>query len=830
MDKYEYKVRTEEIGALIDKGEYAQAVEIADVIDWRRVKSVMMLCRISDLYKINRRYEEAKELLELAYDRHPGGRTIVYSLCELSIKLGEFVQAIEYYKIFSQIAPRDSGRYVLQYKLYEAQEVNLEERIEVLEELKERDYREKWAYELAYLYHRVGLGTRCVEECDELILWFGEGKYVIKAMELKMLHQPLSPEQQEKYTSRLGTEPAAAIGMTVAADMGADASADGETGSYQDAHTDRDTDRYTGRDRTARAAIEMSGSVAATNRMALDRRMDTDAGRDTDMDTDIQVKTMDVENPYNTMNIQKALAAGIKEIQIQRKEETTSAVQESAGLQKPDTDSLDGLQLEAVDENLLEAEEIPVSEVFFGETGEVGTVTEKTRPFEPIALKMRELKPDTAQLVMNQLRQEHTQEPESGPPEEIADILSMESDGQLRIVLPEAQRAEKQITGQLGIEDILAEWERMKRDNEEKRKEAVRQRVLRQTGAMFTEFEASIKDEIRGNPPVEEDLSMEEDFVYEKAPTAGGLGQEAAAGAERSPEESIEERISAEALPSEGRSEEERLEAVSGEDPKAAEEEQGEVFPRSLTKEEKELYAPYIQSKSARERLVTAIDNISMAAYTGNLLVTGEEGMNTLTLAKNMIQEAQRNDSSFSGKVATVSGASLNKQEVSSILKHFENGALMIRQASGMNRKTAESLAKSLEQESISIIVAMEDTKKAADRLLEEYPQLETCFTARMDVEALSNDVLVKFGRKYARENEFSIDEMGILALHTLIEERQTSEHVVTVMEVKEIVDEAIARVNRKTVGHFVDILLAKRYDEEDMVILREKDFIPGRR
>ncbi|MDE7113845.1 MAG: hypothetical protein K2O57_06635 [Acetatifactor sp.] len=202
MDKYEYKVRAESIRELIAQRDYIQAAEIADTIDWRRVKSVMMLCTISDLYKINRRYEDARDLLLLAYERRPGGRNICYSLCELSIKTGEFVQAMEYYKEFVRVAPKDPGRYILQYKLYEDQDVSLEERIEVLEDLKKHDYREKWAYELAYLYHRVGLATRCVEECDEMILWFGEGEYVVKAMELKMLHQPLSAEQQEKYDHR----------------------------------------------------------------------------------------------------------------------------------------------------------------------------------------------------------------------------------------------------------------------------------------------------------------------------------------------------------------------------------------------------------------------------------------------------------------------------------------------------------------------------------------------------------------------------------------------------------------------------------------------------
>lgn len=204
MDKYEYKVRAEQIKSLLGKKEYVEAMKVADTVDWRRVKSISMLCTVSEIYKINRKYEESRDILLLAYERYPGGRTIVYALCELSIKMGEFVQAVEYYKEFLQIAPKDSGRYILQYKLYEAQEVSIDERIAVLEEFKEKDYREKWAYELAYLYHRVGLAARCVEECNDLILWFGEGKYVQKAMELKMLHEPLSEVQQEKFNQQNG--------------------------------------------------------------------------------------------------------------------------------------------------------------------------------------------------------------------------------------------------------------------------------------------------------------------------------------------------------------------------------------------------------------------------------------------------------------------------------------------------------------------------------------------------------------------------------------------------------------------------------------------------
>ena len=284
MDKYEYKVRADEIKTLISEGRYADAVKIADSVDWRRVKSVMMLCTISDLYKINRRYEDSRDILLLAYERHAGGRLIVYSLCELSIKLGEFVQALEYYKEFVQLAPKDSGRYVLQYKIYEAQEVSLEERIEVLEELKKRDYREKWAYELAYLYHRVGLASKCVEECDEMFLWFGEGRYVLRALELKMLHEPLSEDQQMKYEQMKET------GGFITSDYAVDQqeikkAAENET-------EDEDDDEFS-----------LQENILTDNTQEIPSKDEMD----------IQVKTVDVSQ-YNTINLQKELAESMKEI------------------------------------------------------------------------------------------------------------------------------------------------------------------------------------------------------------------------------------------------------------------------------------------------------------------------------------------------------------------------------------------------------------------------------------------------------------------------------------------------------------------------------------
>ena len=856
MDKFEYKIKADEIKELIAQQEYDQAAEIADSIDWRRVKSVMMLCTVSDLYKMCRRYEDSRDMLLLAYDRHPGGRTIVYSLCELSIKMEEFVQAVEYYKEYVEIAPKDTGRYILQYKLYEAQDVSLEERIAVLEELKKKDYREKWAYELAYLYHRVGLATKCVEECDELFLWFGDGKYVIKALELKMLHAPLTAEQQYKYDHRFG-------GVQPEGNVAAAEKVSSDTMVMQPIQKN---DEGTEQKQTKEILN------AETTRIPVE-------------EIDIQVKTLDV-GKYDTINLQEELAAGIQEyFGTSNNEVITRSIMEP--MLSSDTSDIVSVSSKT---DTAGGEE-PLSEVFFGETGEIADMEQKELPTEEMKQET-----DIAQAVMMQMRtaEENTIQ-QVQPPSEMAGVLSMAGDGQISFVLPEREPIEKQITGQISINDIIIEWERLKKENEEKRKEEVRQHVLQQTGQMFTEFEASVRDGLleklesgevqeenledtlaelfedtnkeAENAVVAEELPAEEDVSAEVEPTAEeeapaeaepAIEEESPAEAEPPVEEEslaevellVEEEAPAEAespveeespaeleLPVEEKSptevelpveEESSAEAVPPVEPEVQEEavvrEKRKL--RNLTREEKELYGQYIQGRSMKEQLIRAIDGISMAAYTGNVIVTGDEGMDSVGLAKNIIREVQMSDSNFSGKIAKISGDTLNTRDVKQIIDGLNNGALIIQKASRMNEETAEQLYKVLQQENLGIVVVLEDSKRMMDRFLQANEQLNTCFTSRVDVAALSNDALVSFAKKYAREKEYSIDELGLLALHTRIADMQTSDHAVTVMEVKDIMDEAIENANRKSISHFFDIILGKRYDDEDMIILKEKDFI----
>ena len=970
MDKYEYKVRADEINALIAEGKFAEAVKLADTIDWRRVKSVMMLCKISDLYKINRRYQESRDILLLAYEKHPTGRLIVYSLCELSIKMEDCVQAIEYYKEFVQIAPRDTGRYILQYRLYEAQDVSLEERIAVLEEFKKRDYREKWAYELAYLYHRIGLSTKCVEECDEMFLWFGEGKYVIKALELKKLHVPLNADQQDKYDLWMQAKESEAEPF--------------EEEPEEENYEEDSAEGYQGDGRYEDEEPEDAMQEPPTMELP-------------------EVKTVDL-GQYNTINLQMALAESMQEILAEEAaaggmpEEDTGAffneddgagagyiengydgdeavVEELLGEEEPLGKAADAVyeepeaepqtgkeylteaefyeEPEPYEESQAEPEAEPYEEpqpepgaepasygepqaepVLYEEPAEdedaevpgddeivkslIAPLLQETirlpdhrevekqlqeTPVTQIWKKadVREAKEppksrkpvmttdnlqeisaqivheDTASFdarqILEQMKQEAVKEaaiaaeenripgartgvltPLNTKPSKYDNFLAQEYDGQISLVMPEAERVEKQITGQLSIEDIMAEWEEMKKTNEQKRMEDVRQRILEHTGNLFADFDEATKNGLleelerafvaaimkeSGKKPSIRKVVLPDDTDKKKPkwvePEPEPVAEE--------PEDDFEEEIfepeepetleepDAEEVPAE---EPQKKEAVSRPERAAVEVQEPEpeqpvedtVSERELTAEEKELFGEFIHHRKTERQLVRTLDNMSLSPYTGNVLITGEEDEETLTLAKALIREMQLNDNNFSGKVAKISGTVLNKKDVEETFGRLNNGALIIENASRLKPPTAAKMAKALDKDNRGLIVLMLDKKPDMSQLFSANTALGNYFNLRVDIEALDDEALVAYAKQYAEELEYSIDEFGILALHTRIADMQTSDHEVNTADVRELVDEAIYHANKKTPGHFMDILLAKRYDEDDMIILREKDFI----
>lgn len=926
MDKQEYKLRAEEIKSLIAKRDFFSAVKIADEIDWTRVRSVAMLCTVSDLYKANRRYKESKELLLMAYERHPNGRMILYSLCELCIKMGEVVQAIEYYKEFVQLAPMDNGKYVLQYKLYVAQEVSLEERIAVLEELKKRDYREKWGYELAYLYHRIGFATKCVEECDELILWFSDGRYVKKAMELKMLHQPLTPAQEANYNAFVGKnaelpkpepvidkpledqikEPSVNVGQydtinlqkalaesmkevlspVVSDPVPEKVEEPGGLGDvtsqimapmFQDTSDMKEVyfEDKTGEmvpppaqmeeimieDLVDEAISEETEPVTEEPIVVAETPMveKTDVSRPEQIvkevvveDTDVTAEEAVVINTPVVTEVEEAVAipamAEAKVVKEEEKPQTLTASEEPKKIEI----SLSGIPYEVP---MDATKEIPSIREIMG------------RPLVPLAESVPVKEP--------------IKYTEDGIPTTMADMLSQEYDGQIGLVVEEGSKVERQITGQMNIDEVLEEWEKTKKEYEEKSKAERTKRVLEQTGGMFTEFEEKVRDGILEQLQKEQQLEVEstkkaetiieteksEETILSKTVSEDVpekvIEQEKATTEEEvqkisEPEETAEDEIAALELTEEesgiiqeikstykNLEDTAALEELIREEVAVEEEKQSEENPediisqeetirkiqqaqeeiRELSEEEKALFAPFIQTKGAKRRFMKALDLISLAAYTGNVIVTGEADSDTVKLAKNIMKDIQMTDANFSGVIAKVSGASLNSKSVESTIAKLNNGGLIIEKASGMNSQAVMKLLKALNQEKTGIVVILEDTKKAMKRMLAAYPSMGTFFNARIEVEELNNDALAAYGRQYAAHLEYSIDELGMLALQTQIEDRQTSDHIVTVAEVRELVDEAIERANRKSIGHFFDIILGKRYDDEDMIILREKDF-----
>lgn len=870
MDKFEYKASADEIKALIAEGEYAEAAKIADKIDWRRVRSVMMLCTISDLYKINRRYQESKDILLLAYEKHPTGRLIIYSLCELCIKMGKFDQASEYYKEFVQIAPRDTGRYVLQYRLYEALDVSIEERIAILEEFKKREPREKWVYELAYLYHRIGLTTKCVEECDEMFLWFGEGRYVIKALELKALHQPLSPEQQEKYDAYIE-------GRSAGENVDEEPEPEMEEEEEEPEEVPGDT----------QVAEEISHGGSAT----YEEEEDVLAAPTTELP---EVKTVDV-GQYNTINLQMALAESMKEV-LDDEEDVSAGMQKSEELTDITEDPED---FEEDFEDAYETDEDAFEDAPESLTGEETAEPEIAETKQPIpferpkerkpeqsitdtiiaplleetaklpavsALNEEELQTASEEIVQDdtvafdaqKIIEEMTREAErlqaralreqalaAERPTEYDKYLAQEYDGQISFVLPDAEKVEKQITGQLSIDDIMAEWEQMKKDNQEKRMEDVRQHILAQTGSLFASFDeatknglleelekafmAAIMKESSRNPHVRK-VIFPEDMPDRKVPAKKAepaLARKEEQEILQEPEDTdvLEDTDIAEA-DVQNQAEKPAQEADLEQEAVEADSEEETAKDRDLSPEEQELFGKFVHQRKSRKQLIHVLDNMSLASCTGNIIITGEEETTTLSLAKALIREMQYNDSNFSGKVAKIEGRILNKKDVEATFSKMDNGALIITEAAKLKPATVASMIKVLEKENMGLLALLVGAKSEVNELLSKNSGLTNSFNLRMDIEPLDNESLVAYAKQYAEDMEYSIDEFGILALHTRIADRQTSDHEVTIAEVRDLIDEAIEYANKKTPKHFMDILLAKRYDEEDMIILREKDFM----
>ena len=869
MDKYEYKLRSDEIVKLIEEEKYAEAASIADTIDWRRVKSIIMLLKVAALYRVNRRNEDSKAVLQLAYDRYPTNRSVVYSLCEVSIELDDVVAAIEYYKEFVKLAPRDNGVFTLRYRILEAQEASLEERIELLEELKKRDYQEEWAYELAYLYHRVGLATKCVEECDDLILWFGDGPYVMKAMELKMLHAPLTPIQQKKY----------------------------DMAQVQQSESSYTEDNYVEEEEYPQDNYESTGSVGS-------------AYHDTG--------SIDMSQ-YNTINLQKVVAESMKEL---FPDDEDIFAEEKAEISQPESIIEEETMAEASDEGIEEVkpENVPVhtSRVaqMLTDVSEVqpepntGAISKVFVPGDDARAIRQDTDIETLRDTTEEsVQEEHTRLEQNGenvyeeppvPEQSVMEQLVPEQS------MPEQSPAEEEVfqpmTGQMNLDEVLEEWEKMKQEKAKEQKEEVRKLVLQQTGKIFENFDNSIKSGILGEleeedsivkePVIQtqtileesndseveelteieettetEELSQETEELYEMETEPEEIGEAAESEADHIAEEYAQEEPKQQEIPEDTEEElydqEEYIEDELMEEEGVIEDTQDESQPvletqeihmnteeignlpdkiiettdketkgvkkeelREFTPEEQELFENFAVTKKIRKQIIFALDKMSLAAYTGNVIITGEPGLGTVRMAKNLIREYQAMDANFSGKAAKITGEKLNMRDLSEVFAKLGNGAIIIEKANGLTQDKLYEMSNLLNQDNLGLIVIMEDTRKEITHLLEKQAMIADYFNIRIDLMEMDNNALVAYAKNYALALEYSIDELGTLALYTRIANSQSGNHVVTKDEVRDIIDEAIWKSKKFNFKNFVDVLFAKRYDREDMIVLRERDFM----
>ena len=977
MDNYEFKLSNEEIINRISRGEYKEAAEIADTIDWSKVKTTRTLCRISDLYKINKRYEDARRVLLQAYERTPRNRKIIFSLCELDLKLNNYVNALQMYNEFIRIAPEDSDRYVLQYKIIKAQHTGLQDQIGALEELARHDYREKWALELAKLYRKAGEDYLCVQECEEIVAFFGDGPYVIKALEMKAAITELNPEEIERLAflkaggsyepafeesapdqaddvssppaaetataeadEAMSAEPAPAEAAEADEDMmaepasaetaeadepaeadeamaaepvsaetaeadepaEADEAMSAEPASAGSAEADETPEAEPAAEETVEAGEAMSAEPAEAETAEVNAEPEAPAGAETPA-----APVSDDTAPYTTrlgggrVNITNYTDAGEETggttniipdlsrfqkktdrapIRVKAEEETDQVsddtVPVSTGRDSRGRDSStpafgfrkDGQMIRPEGETRQEIPGSPVTEDISAEwaqhpgtgTGsdwttrsrldenvtlgqladlaaaggtadiETGTMTEAEirkvldnntvrtspikQPLEPFSKKYAESASDW-KVVTPSAKTGTAPEPPAAPaiPDEDIRVApldqsivseeslqetvargmrDLENYGAVRqedgddsyVITPEEEKEKKRpSTGQLDLQGIMSEWEKVRQDNETSDPEAFH-RVKTKTDAPEDEDETAAEQTEEVRDDADREADEDSDSTSSTRPW--------------NPDEVREAMRRRKAR-----------EALSRED------------------EELSWHNPVRGSAEAGNTEEAVLGAMSLDGYTGNVIITGEEGSGTLDTARNLIDRYKELNPDFDGKIAKTAGALIRAENLAKRIPKLERGALIIEHASGMSTEAVTALCTLLAEKDRHIIVFLVDKKPFMDTMLYEQRKLRRAFTARIDLAALSQDTLLSYAVEYAAGLEYSMDDSAIDALRERIEDIQIEEeHNVSLEEVREMVDEAIDYANRKSLSNLVGKLSGRRYGKDNMIILHDRDFL----
>ena len=958
MDKYEYRVKTEQMLEHMERKRYKKAMEIADTIDWRRVKNPAMLNSVSEIYEFNGEYQKSRDVLFVAYDRAPNSRKTIYRLGTLALRLNDVDEASDCYEEFVKLAPKDPNQYILKYKILKARHAPLSEQIDALEEFKKAEYIEKWAYELACLYDQTGMTAECLEECDDLILWFSEGKYVYKAMELKMKYKPLTPLQQEKYNSQKK-----AYEHPVAESEEAEEQQEEEAKAVEEApenavteSPEKDTDK--GEDKEAETSIlreepkEASAEDIAAK--ALAAVAETEEVPLTAEKKEAESSEEPAEKPHKRSSLRQSVkGATLAEALKKGMAVANGENPESKALNKSDEDLRvtgqmkidDILQAwEAKQKDNAEAIEIQKKkdeEILAQKKLEA----EKRREEEARRIEEQQRAAEEARRIAEQKAAEEARRAAARRAEEERLLAEQRAEEERRRAIEEAEAEERRLEQEAAekakaeaearrkqeeeeaqeIEDALEEVEADEEEFEEAELEEVEadedefeEAELEEVEADEDEFEEVMPEEPEADEAEFEEAEFEEDEFeeaeYEEVPDktddladllreleetdaekendAQGFfddefeeddvnddfldddldaeydeyeeepkGEEAYDDAEFE-EDEFEEGDFEDELEDEFEEEEPEPDLSSIDDLTIEEPSEEEIQRRikkgrggvpfdtgfvvtgrydlsatseiglraGLTEEQKQLFSYFVPVRGMSEQIVEVLDNDRRerregTSRTGNIVVIGHKGSGKTVLAVDIVKAIQKQRNLKQGKVAIVTGESLNKKELGGIVQKLRGGAIIIEKAGQLNTRTVRDLNRLMEKRTGELLVVLEDQRKPLEKLFTANPSFKKKFTSKLELPVFINDELVTFGQTYAKENGYKLDEMGILALYSRIDVMQREDHAVTVAEVKEIMDDAIDHSQKANVKHFARRVFGKGTDDRDRIILKEDDF-----
>ena len=874
MDKYEYRAKTEQMLAYAEQKSYQKAMSIADTIDWRKVKNTAMLSTVSEIYENAGELGKARDTLFIAYDKAPSSRKVVYRLGIISLKLGHFDEAADCYEEFVKLAPKDPNQYILRYKILKAQKAPVKEQIEALEDFKHSEYVEKWAYELARLYAEAGMTSECLDECDDLILWFSEGTYVYQAMELKMKYKPLTPLQQEKYDHR-------------------------NDGIGRKDSSKRKPSFRKSKERPApnpRIADKVRKDVHVTDSIDLPdlpepmaRTHASEPEAESQPKTRIR-STSDISTTISGASLSDALKAGVAvasgavapesasdDSQMTGKMKIEEILANWEATQRENAKILEKSQEEAEKEKALREKKKEEEEEVLGATkpilsDDIRKLMEQLENGEE-----PEITDEDAEDFVDDEKSEETESPEDSSKEAsdtddedleeeaFEEIVDSEEDDESDAVYDEEAEYEDEDDSEYDDDEEYEDEDDSEYDDDEEYEDEDDSEYDDEE-----EYEDEDEDDYQIDDELDEDHKEDFDFEKESALDIDDHDSDEDDGdfadldsfedeeeldssddyldlefdEKPAPEPEKETSKSAqtpdidEVLEIEEPSEDEITErmgkfdtgfVVQGRYDLSATSEIG--LKLGLTEEQKQLFSYFVPIRGVSEQLVEILDNDKRCrnrygtSRTGNILILGRKGSGKTVLAVDIVKAIQKQRRLKQGKVAIVTGDSLNKKDIGSIIDKLNGGALIIEKASKMNDRTIRELNDMMDEQTGELLFLLEDQKKPLERMFASHREFKRKFTSRLELPVFINDELVTFGQTYAKENGYRIDEMGILALYSRIDMMQREDHAVTVAEVKEIMDEAISHSQKANVKHLVKRVFGRSTDNSDHIILKEEDF-----